>query len=55
MKKSWKTTLFGAFGVMVLSGYDLVKTGQVDTKTLLISSVFAGLSFLAKDFNVSGK
>lgn len=52
--KSWKTTIFGLLGAIGLTLNDLVTSGQVDNKTLIVSAVVSGLGFLAKDSNVTG-
>ena len=51
---SWKTTLTGVLGAVALVVGNLLQSGTVDPKTIIIAVIVAALGVLAKDFNVSG-
>lgn len=52
--KNWRTTLVGALIAGALVTLELLQNGSVDLKTAVIAGGIAVLSFLAKDFNISG-
>jgi hypothetical protein len=52
--KNWKTTIVGVIGAAGLAVFQLISTGSLDPKTLIIAAVVAGMGLLAKDHDVTG-
>jgi len=52
--KNWKTTVAGILGAVGLCVFQLISTGTVDPKTLIVAAVVAGIGALAKDHDVTG-
>ena len=52
--KNWKTTLTGVVGAAALCVFQLISTGTLDPKTLIIAAVLAAIGSFAKDHDVTG-
>jgi len=51
---SWKTTVTGICGALLINVVPLLQTGSLNWQMIIIGVVIAVISYFAKDWNVSG-
>ena len=51
---SWKTTVAGLFGAVVIGVYPLIQGGKPTTQQILSAVAVAAVGWFAKDSNVTG-
>lgn len=54
MKGSWKTTVVGLVLAIFVAVEPLLSGETLNWKSLVLAALIAGLTYLAKDYNVTG-
>lgn len=52
--KSWKTTLFGVLGAIVIAVKPIILTGAIDPTSIVLAVCVAAFGYLSKDHDVTG-